>query len=55
MVTYGISFTSIIVVICRPGSGAVTSALFDDLSEVLDRAAGYRDGRLNVRSLDRAA
>ena len=48
------SFTSI--VIYQPG--AVTSAFFDDLSEVLDRAAGYRDpvyivGDRNVR-LDRA-
>jgi len=37
-----------------PTGCAVTSAFFDDLSEVLDRAAGYRDpvyivGDLNVR------
>ena len=43
--------------IYRPGLEAVTSAFFDDLSETLDRTAGYCDlvyivGDLNVR-LDR--
>lgn len=53
-----------VVVVCRcpdlstgPGSEAVTSAFFDDLSETFDRVAGYCDpvyivGDLNVR-LDR--
>ena len=51
------SSTSVVVVIHRPGLEAVTSAFFDDLSETLDRIAGYCDpvyivGDLNVR-LDR--
>jgi len=46
-----------IVVIYRPGSEAVTTVFFDELSEILDRVAGYSDpiyivGDLNVR-LDR--
>jgi len=45
------------VVIYRPGSEAVTTVFFDELSEILDRVAGYSDpiyivGDLNVR-LDR--
>jgi len=51
------SSSSVVVLIYRPGSEAVTSAFFDDLSEMFDRVAGYCDpvyivGDLNVR-LDR--
>jgi len=51
-------FTFIVVVIYRPGSEAVSSTFFDNLSEILERLAGRRDpvyivGDLSVR-LDRA-
>jgi hypothetical protein len=56
-VTMG-SFCCIVVVIYRPGSIVATPAFFDDLSEILDRIAGYIEpifivGDLNVR-LDRS-
>ena len=52
------TFTSIVVVIYRPGSEVVTSAFYDDLAEILDRVISYSDpvyivGDLNVR-LDRS-
>lgn len=46
------SFSSVIVVIYRPGSVAVTSAFLDDLSEILDWVASYSDPVYIARDLN---